>query len=72
MAGVEDHAKNYARFHLLRREDASGAGRASHMHRNKMSLAFSHRSSGTGTLVAALQRLADAGVESGRRLNRGP
>ena len=59
VAGVEDHAENYTRFHLLRREDAAadeGAGDA-----NKMSVAFAieHR---PGTLVAALQRLADAGV----------
>jgi len=58
MAGVEDHAENYTRFHLLRREDApvgeSVAG-------DKMSLAFAieHR---PGTLVAALERLARAGV----------
>jgi prephenate dehydratase len=59
VVGVEDHAENYTRFHLLRREDAEaseGAGDA-----NKMSVAFAieHR---PGTLVAALQRLADAGV----------
>ena len=59
VAGVEDHAENYTRFHLLLREDAAaseGAGDA-----NKMSVAFAieHR---PGTLVAALQRLADAGV----------
>lgn len=59
VAGVEDHAENYTRFHLLRREDASGAESVAHT--NKMSLAFAidHR---PGTLVAALQRLADAGV----------
>jgi prephenate dehydratase len=59
VAGVEDHAENYTRFHLLLRKDAAaseGAGDA-----NKMSVAFAieHR---PGTLVAALQRLADAGV----------
>ncbi len=57
--GVEDHAENYTRFHLLRREDAAaGEGAAD---ANKMSVAFAieHR---PGTLVAALQRLADAGV----------
>jgi prephenate dehydratase len=59
-AGVEDHAENYTRFHLLRREDSpkdpSGAAV------NKMSIAFAieHR---PGTLVAALQRLAEAGVD---------
>jgi prephenate dehydratase len=55
--GVEDHAENYTRFHLLGRGDASGNVPGA----DKMSLAFAidHR---PGTLVAALQRLADAGV----------
>jgi prephenate dehydratase len=59
VAGVEDHAENYTRFHLLRRDDAPG-GVAS-VDANKMSLAFAieHR---PGTLVAALDRLARAGV----------
>jgi prephenate dehydratase len=63
VAGVEDHAENYTRFHLVRREgvgvlddgtDVAGA--------NKMSVAFAieHR---PGTLVAALERLARAGVD---------
>ena len=58
VAGVEDHAENYTRFHLLRREDADVRSLAG---ADKMSLAFAiaHR---PGTLVAALQRLADAGV----------
>jgi prephenate dehydratase len=60
VAGVEDHAENYTRFHLLRRADAveaEGSGAAA----DKMSLAFAieHR---PGTLVAALERLARAGV----------
>jgi prephenate dehydratase len=57
--GVEDHAENYTRFHLLRREDAAG-GEAVDV-ADKMSLAFAieHR---PGTLVAALERLARAGV----------
>jgi prephenate dehydratase len=56
--GVEDHAENYTRFHLLRREDAAGGAVAG---ADKMSLAFAieHR---PGTLVAALERLARAGV----------
>jgi prephenate dehydratase len=62
VAGVEDHAENYTRFHLVRTEgagaleDGAGAGGA-----DKMSLAFAieHR---PGTLVAALERLARAGV----------
>ena len=57
--GVEDHAENYTRFHLLGREDGTGgeAGAGA----DKMSLAFAieHR---PGTLVAALERLARAGV----------
>jgi prephenate dehydratase len=58
-AGIEDHAENYTRFHLLRREDAPAAEKSGVI--DKMSLAFAieHR---PGTLVAALQRLADAGV----------
>jgi prephenate dehydratase len=61
LAGVEDHAENYTRFHLVRREDAvvDGAGDAGV---NKMSLAFAieHR---PGTLVTALERLSGAGVD---------
>jgi prephenate dehydratase len=63
VGGVEDHAENYTRFHLVRREgetelaDEASAGAA-----DKMSLAFAieHR---PGTLVAALERLASAGVD---------
>jgi prephenate dehydratase len=60
MAGVEDHAENYTRFHLVRRDGAAVEEPA--RDGNKMSLAFAieHR---PGTLVAALQRLADAGVD---------
>jgi prephenate dehydratase len=64
VAGVEDHAENYTRFHLILREDtqredarvASVDGTV-----DKMSVAFAieHR---PGTLVAALELLADAGV----------
>jgi prephenate dehydratase len=59
MAGVEDHAENYTRFHLLRREDAPIAESVAAA--DKMSLAFAieHR---PGTLVVALERLARAGV----------
>jgi prephenate dehydratase len=59
VAGVEDHAENYTRFHLLRCEDA---GAEDALAANKMSLAFAieHR---PGTLVAALERLAWAGVD---------
>jgi prephenate dehydratase len=61
VAGVEDHAENYTRFHLVVRED-SGEGDWGTGAPNKMTLAFAieHR---PGTLVAALQRLAEAGVD---------
>jgi prephenate dehydratase len=60
VAGIEDHAQNFTRFHLVVRGDAcdprNRVGDA-----NKMSLSFAieHR---PGTLVAALERLAAAGV----------
>ncbi len=60
VAGIEDHAQNYTRFHLLRRDvDARPSGLAV---ANKLTLAFAveHR---PGTLVAALERLRDAGVD---------
>ena len=59
VSGVEDHAENFTRFHLLRKEDAPVAKDVAGA--DKMSLAFAieHR---PGTLVAALQRLAEAGV----------
>jgi prephenate dehydratase len=58
--GIEDHAQNFTRFHLLRRDGdarAEGFGVA-----NKLTLAFAveHR---PGTLVSALERLRDAGVD---------
>ena len=60
VAGIEDHAQNYTRFHMLRRSaDARGEGAGT---ANKLSLAFAveHR---PGTLVAALERLREAGVD---------
>jgi prephenate dehydratase len=61
IAGVEDHAENYTRFHLLRKEDAA-VDEASQAGADKMSLAFAieHR---PGTLVSALERLSGAGVD---------
>ena len=61
VSGVEDHAENYTRFHLVRREGAGSTGLSS-ADINKMSLAFAieHR---PGTLVAALQLLAQTGVD---------
>jgi prephenate dehydratase len=59
LAGVEDHAENYTRFHLLRRADAP---RPDLPQPDKLSLAFAveHR---PGTLVAALEQLRDAGAD---------
>ena len=61
VGGVEDNEQNFTRFHLIRRlEDVPLIAEAEPA--NKMSLAFAidHR---PGTLVAALQRLAWAGVD---------
>jgi len=56
--GIEDHAENFTRFHLLRRDDHSSGVIAP----DKLSAAFivEHR---PGTLVAALQKLAAAGAD---------
>ena len=57
LRGVEDHAQNFTRFHLIRRaEDPAPA-----VEPDKLSVAFAleHR---PGTLVMALQALASAGV----------
>jgi len=61
MTGVEDHAENYTRFHLIRRDDALLSDELTAT-ADKMSLAFAieHR---PGTLVAALEHLASAGVD---------
>src|SRR5271154_4204146 len=74
---LEDHAENFTRFHLLRRVSPEGspshamsvapaagdkAAAGCNPANNKMTVAFSieHR---PGTLVAALQLLAEAGVD---------
>jgi len=56
--GIEDHAQNYTRFYLVRRAEDSAPAAISP---DKLSVAFAleHR---PGTLVSALQRLAEAGV----------
>ena len=58
LPGIEDHAQNYTRFHLIRRADDPTPPAADP---DKLSAAFAvdHR---PGTLVTALQRLADSGV----------
>ena len=60
VAGIEDHSENFTRFHLIRRDDDARTEGFSAA--NKLSAAFSveHR---PGTLVAALQGLAKAGVD---------
>jgi prephenate dehydratase len=59
VAGIEDHAQNYTRFHLVRR--SSDAVPKSVLEADKLSAAFAvdHK---PGTLVNALQRLAEVGV----------
>lgn len=59
MSGVEDNAANFTRFHLIRR---AGETHDPGIAADKMSVAFAieHR---PGTLVAALERLAEAGVD---------
>ncbi len=62
LAGIEDHAQNYTRFHLLLREPAvRESGWEPAVGANKASVAFSveHR---PGTLVLALVGFARAGV----------
>ena len=59
VAGVEDHAENYTRFHLILREDAVVAGLDGAVDKMSVAFAIEHR---PGTLVAALELLADAGV----------
>ncbi len=60
LPGVEDHAENFTRFHLIVRDDTPVDAEVT-ASADKMSVAFAieHR---PGTLVAALQRLAEAGV----------
>jgi prephenate dehydratase len=59
VAGVEDHAENYTRFHLILREDAKAAGVDGSVDKISVAFAVEHR---PGTLVAALEVLAAAGV----------
>jgi prephenate dehydratase len=59
LRGLEDHAQNFTRFHLMRRVEDPAPATAETP--DKLSIAFSleHR---PGTLVRALQALASAGV----------
>lgn len=59
---VEDHQRNYTRFHLMVLETELPHWRGERATADKMSLAFAveHR---PGTLVAALSRMAEAGAD---------
>lgn len=59
LEGIEDHAQNYTRFHLLRRSGDPVAERAGEADKLSAAFAVDHK---PGTLVQALQRLAEAGV----------
>jgi prephenate dehydratase len=61
-AGIEDHAENYTRFHLLCTSAPTNQRQDVPHPASKMSVAFAveHR---PGTLVAALQVLRDVGVD---------
>ena len=59
VAGIEDHAENYTRFHLLRREGGADDENVASVDKMSVAFAIEHR---PGTLVAALERLANAGV----------
>ena len=59
MAGVEDHTENYTRFHLIVREDARVSAVDGTVDKMSVAFAIEHR---PGTLVAALELLAGAGV----------
>ena len=60
LRGIEDHAQNLTRFHLIRRaEDASSAPASSATDKLSVAFAVDHR---PGTLVRALQALAQAGA----------
>ena len=60
-SGIEDHAENFTRFHLIVREALANQYRQTNQW-NKMTIAFAveHR---PGTLVAALQAMAQAGAD---------
>lgn len=61
---IEDHAQNYTRFHWITRgnPETRPAPDSTSLNNNKMTVGFSleHR---PGTLVAALQHLAGAGID---------
>jgi prephenate dehydratase len=60
LTGIEDHAENYTRFHLLRRADAPPPQDLPPPDKLSLAFAVEHR---PGTLVAALEQLRDAGAD---------
>jgi len=58
--GIEDHAQNFTRFHLLRRSNDPREEGLPQPNKMSVSFAVEHR---PGTLVAALQALAQVGVD---------
>lgn len=57
---IEDHTENYTRFYLLRRAGSPRANDGGTVNKLTVGFAIEHR---PGTLVAALQLLANAGVD---------
>jgi prephenate dehydratase len=58
--GIEDHAENYTRFHLVVNENDPVSRNLQDIDKMSVAFAVEHR---PGTLVKALQALADAGVD---------
>lgn len=61
-ANIEDHVENFTRFHLLRRAEEKRSAAEGGSAANKLSAAFAIEHH-PGTLVRALQALADAGAD---------
>ena len=60
LLNIEDHTENFTRFHLLRREDAAPLTMGTEADKLSLAFAVEHR---PGTLVRALQALANAGAD---------
>lgn len=60
VAAVEDHAENYTRFHLIRKDSAAKEEDAVLANKATVAFAVEHR---PGTLVKALEGLAAAGAD---------
>jgi prephenate dehydratase len=60
VAGIEDHVQNFTRFHLLRRSDQAQPETVPAADKLSLAFAVEHRK---GTLVTALQGLAEAGAD---------